>query len=65
MAHFLQSPAWARFQEAYGRTVVSDSGTGWSYQGFIEKGKMNSRLYVPYGPEVDSPEALEVALTSL
>jgi len=65
MTHFLQSPAWAAFQESLGRTVVRDSGDGWSYQAVLETGRFNTRLYCPYGPEVNSPEAFDAALTSL
>lgn len=65
MPHFLQSDAWAQFQEKLGRSVVADSGEGWSYHAFLEKGKLNSRLYAPYGPVVDFPEALVPALASM
>lgn len=65
MHHFVQSDAWARLQEARGRTVVRLSGNGWSAQGFIERGRLNSRLYVPYGPELDRAEALPEALGAL
>lgn len=65
MSHFLQSPAWATFQQSLGRTAVNDQGEGWSYQAFLERGKMNSRLYAPYGPVAESPAALKAALKSL
>ena len=65
MPHFLQSDAWATFQSSLGKTVVTDEGDGWSYRAFLEKGKLNSRLYAPYGPVVDSPAALEAALNSM
>lgn len=65
MTHFLQSSAWSAFQETLGRTTFRDSGAGWSYLAVLEIGRLNSRLYCPYGPEVDSPEALDAALTSL
>lgn len=65
MTHFLQSTAWARFQEQLGRTVVTDSGDGWSYLAILETGTLNTRLYCPYGPEVSSLEALDAALESL
>lgn len=65
MAHFLQSAAWADFQRSLGRTAVEDRGDGWSYRAFLERGRINSRLYAPYGPVVDSPEALGPALDSL
>lgn len=65
MSHFLQSPAWERFQESLGRTVITDQGEGWHYLAILEKGRMNSRLYAPYGPVADSPEALALALQSM
>ena len=65
MPHFLQSPAWATFQESLGRTTVSDSGDGWSYRAFLEEGKLGKRLYAPYGPVLDRPDALAPALESL
>lgn len=65
MPHFLQSPAWAAFQASLGRTSVSDEGDGWSYHAFLEDGKLGKRLYAPYGPVLDRPEALSEALDSL
>ncbi len=65
MTHFLQSEHWQQFQEALGRTCVVDRGDGWSYRAYLEKGKINTRLYVPRGPLLESPEALTPALASL
>lgn len=65
MTHLLQSHLWQNFQESLGRQVVSDSGDGWSYIAVLEKGRINSRLYAPYGPVVQSTEALTPALESL
>lgn len=65
MSHFLQSDHWAALQEALGRERVADSGPGFSYQGFIETGKINKRLYVPYGPEIESVAGLTNAVSSL
>lgn len=65
MSHFLQSVHWQHFQEALGRTCISDSGDDWSYRAYLEKGKINSRLYVPRGPQLASPAALSPALASL
>ncbi len=65
MSHFLQGSAWGEFQTSLGRTVVSDSGQGWSYLAILEKGKINSRLYAPYGPVLESIDALPDALASL
>lgn len=63
--HFLQAKPWALVQEALGRAVVEDSGEGWRYQAALEQGRLNTRLYSAYGPEVHSPEALVEALESL
>ena len=65
MSHFLQSPAWARFQQALGRTVIHREGDGWSYRAIVEPAKLNSRLYVPYGPTFDSADALTSAMAAL
>ena len=65
MSHFLQSSAWAKLQQALDRPKVEASGDGWSYRAYLEKGKLNSRLYAPYGPIADSPEALSAAISSL
>ena len=65
MKHFLQSDAWANFQKAFGRTVISDEGSGWSYQAILEVGKFNTRLYAPYGPVINDKNALVDATQSL
>lgn len=65
MGHFLQSAAWGRLQEARGRTVVNLSGDGWKALAFVERGKLNSRLYAPYGPELERESALGPALAAL
>ena len=65
MKHFLQSDAWQQFQHAIGRTSFSDSGDGWSYTAYLEKGAGNTRLYTPYGPTLSNPKALSGVLTSL
>lgn len=51
MTHFLQSPAWQKFQESVGRTTFSRQGDGWQFMAILEHGKFNSRLYCPYGPD--------------
>lgn len=65
MQHFLQSEPWQQFQQTLGRAPLSDSGNGWSYTAYLEKGAGNTRLYAPYGPSIDSPEAFAKALVSL
>ncbi len=65
MVHFLQSPAWGDFQRSLGREVVTDSGEGWSYLAVVERGKGNTRLYVPYGPVCQDETSFLAALASL
>ncbi len=65
MTHFLQSEAWSAFQTTLGRTVVSNSGQGWSYKAYLENGRFNTRLYSPYGPVFTSEATLASALSSL
>lgn len=65
MTHFLQSAAWARFQQSIRRKVFTDSGDGWTYQAVLETGRLNKRLYCAYGPHVETTEALDEALASL
>lgn len=65
MTHFLQSDAWERVQTAMDRTVTRLSGEGWSALAVLQRGRLNSRLYVPYGPRIERPEALAPALAAL
>ena len=65
MPHFLQSPAWERVQRALDRPTVRLSGDGWRAFAVLQRGRLNSRLYAPYGPELDRPEALGDALAAL
>lgn len=65
MSHFLQSVHWERFQTLLGRTSVYDEDDGWSYRAYLEKGRLNTRLYAPRGPLLASPAALLPALDSL
>lgn len=65
MPHFLQSAAWEQFQHALGRTVITRAGDGWSYLAVLERGRLSSRLYCPYGPVITRPGALPVALAAL
>lgn len=69
MAHFMQSEAWARFQESQGERVVKGAGAGWSYLGIEETQVFGpartKRLYAPYGPSFESVSALAEALESL
>lgn len=64
MSHFLQSKAWGEFQRSLGRTVITQSGDGWSYQAYLETGTGNRRLYCPY-PNFGSDKNLDELLISL
>lgn len=64
-AHFLQSRAWALFQEAQGRKVFYGSDKNWSWMAIYESNRLGARLYVPYGPTATSPSALKKAIESL
>lgn len=63
--HFLQSPAWQRFQERLGRTVRTAHGEGWHWLSVTETGRLSTRAYTPYGPVADSESHLDEALASL
>ncbi|MBI1856673.1 peptidoglycan bridge formation glycyltransferase FemA/FemB family protein [Candidatus Saccharibacteria bacterium] len=70
MRHFLQSEAWQRFQQALGKEVISQRGHGWSFMGVIEQprkrgGRLNRRLYLPYGPTCQDEIALGEALQAI
>lgn len=65
MSHFLQSPAWERLQRELDRPTVRLSGDGWRVFAILQRGRVNSRLYSPYGPELDRADALEPALQAL
>lgn len=65
MDHFLQSPAWADFQRAQGRTVHQLSGPGWSCLAIEESNPAGKLLYAPYGPVAESLAAFDAALAAL
>lgn len=65
MSTFLQSDAWARFQQDLGHEVFRSSGPGYSFLATLEGGRLGRYLYCPYGPEAESPEALTAALAEL
>ena len=65
MISFLQTPAWRQFQEQLGRITYTQSGDQWSYLAIKESGTLNTRLYTPYGPVCDTPDAFDSALDSL
>jgi len=63
--HFLQSEAWASFQQSLGHKVITREGSGWSYRAILESSAGLRRLYVPYGPTITSANALAEALREL
>jgi len=63
--HFLQTTAWAQFQTALGRETFSASGEDWSWLAIVERGRLGSRLYCPYGPTARDKSALREAVASL
>jgi len=62
---FLQSAAWARFQQALGRNTIDRNDKWWQYMAIEEHGKLGSRLYCPGGPTVADKTALSAALADL
>lgn len=58
---FLQGRYWAEFQKALGREVVFNS----RYLAVIEEGRLGSRLYLPYGPYVESVQEFREVLQEL
>lgn len=65
MQYFLQTPAWADFQQTLGRRVHTRSGPGWSYLAIEEKNPAGKVLYAPYGPVAESVAAFDAALADL
>lgn len=65
MKHFLQGEAWQTLQREIGAPCSVLEGEGWSARGYLVKGKINTRLYVPYGPVLNSVEALPAAIAAL
>ncbi|WP_426998619.1 lipid II:glycine glycyltransferase FemX [Pseudarthrobacter sp. N5] len=65
MEYFLQTQAWADFQESLGRRVHQRSGQGWSFLAVEEKNPAGKVVYAPYGPVASSAEAFDAALAAL
>ncbi len=65
MTHFLQTGAWERFQQDINRTTIRDQGDEWRYLAVVEPGQALTRLYCPYGPEIDYSGAFLPAVESL
>lgn len=58
---FLQGKHWAKFQIALGREVILND----KYLAVVEKGRLGSRLYLPYGPYVKSSSEFQKILKEL
>jgi len=70
MRHFLQSTDWADFHESLGTKVIRHQGKNGSFVAFSERshgkvGKILSRLYIPYGPFVESKNQLKLLLADV
>lgn len=63
--HFLQSDAWKKFQDDLSRTTIQKNTNHGEYLGIVERGRFNNRLYLPYGPQVDSPDDLAPLLSDI
>lgn len=65
MDYFLQSPQWAQFQRALGRTVHEQTGPGWRFLAIEDTNPAGKLLYSPYGPVAESLGAFDAALAAL
>ena len=68
MRHFLQSADWADFHKSLGSKIIKHQSKNGDFIAFIEKshgklGKHLTRLYIPYGPFVDSEKQLSDILS--
>ncbi|HET9173826.1 MAG TPA: peptidoglycan bridge formation glycyltransferase FemA/FemB family protein [Candidatus Saccharimonadales bacterium] len=62
---FLQSSAWAAFQEASGAQVHRIGGDGWACLLIAQRTRLRSYLFAPYGPVVANPDVLPIALKAI
>jgi len=60
--HFLQSTAWARVQERLGNRVVVGADRDWCWLGIVRRAGPFRYLYLPFGPSLRTPAALDAAL---
>ena len=63
--HFLQTPAWQKFQEDEGRKVFREKSEKFEYMAILRHTKLGNYLFVPYGPVLKDKKALKPALESL
>ncbi len=62
--HVLQSSGWARVQERLGNRVVVGAHRDWCWLGVVRQAGPFRYLYIPFGPSLRSPAALEPAIAS-
>lgn len=65
VANFLQTTAWARFQQELGFPVFEHQGTDYSYLAILQRNAAGPYLYCPYGPEAEGIRQLNSAIDSL
>lgn len=63
--HFLQSPAWEKYQQLEGYTTYRLSGDDFSALLIEHSTPLGKYLFCPYGPTVKSPASLPAALSAL
>lgn len=66
--NLLQSESWASFQKSLGKTVFHEISDSFEYFAILEKTKLGTYLFVPYGPLIDDnhpKKSLKSALKSL
>lgn len=62
--HFLQGSAWARVQHRLGHRVVVGADRDWCWLGVVRRAGPFRYLYLPFGPSLRTPSALDPALAS-
>lgn len=62
---FLQSSAWAGFQESLGQKVYRLHGDDWSCLLIEQRSKLRNYLFAPYGPTVGGPAAFAHAVEAV
>lgn len=63
--HFLQSDAWLSFQEAQGNKTFSIKKETYEIYAVLKKTSMGNYIYCPYGPNLETEDALAEAISDL
>ena len=63
--HFLQTQAWADFQEAEGNKVFHEKGENFEYFAILKSTSLGKYLFLPYGPALADKKSFKSALKSL